>query len=226
MPTVSTIIPCFNQGRFLRECIESALAQAECQVEIIVVNDGSSDATAEVASLYKGRIRYIEQTNRGLSAARNAGLRIATGDYLHFLDADDFIRPGMYGVMVRALQLNQSAVAASCRCRFVNIEGADDGEYPERKKSGDFFHDLLAANQWPPLAHLVRKAAIDKAGEFDPEMNPCEDWDMWLRIIANGGAIVGVDKTFAAYRRHPNSLSRNAGTHVSGRGSRFKETLT
>src|SRR6202007_291490 len=88
----SVIIPCFNQARFLGEALESALAQSYGSCEVIVVDDGSTDETAKVAAAFN-RIRYLSQTNRGLAAARNAGLKASAGRYLVFLDADDRLLP-------------------------------------------------------------------------------------------------------------------------------------
>ena len=90
-PTVSIIIPCYNQAHYLGQTIESALKQSYSCVEVIVVNDGSTDNTALVASRFLSQIGYVEQTNAGLSAARNSGLERATGDYVVFLDSDDLV---------------------------------------------------------------------------------------------------------------------------------------
>ena len=88
-PLVSVIIPCYNQGKYLAEAIESALNQTYPHVEVIVVNDGSTDNTAEVAARYAGRITYVEQENGGPSAARNAAIGVATGSLIAHLDSDD-----------------------------------------------------------------------------------------------------------------------------------------
>src|SRR5262245_46484951 len=90
---VSVIIPCYRQGRYLAQAIDSCLAQTHPDVEVIVVNDGSDDNTDEVARGYGDRIRYIPKRNGGVSAARNSGIAVATGRYLKFLDADDHLAP-------------------------------------------------------------------------------------------------------------------------------------
>src|SRR5262245_56603663 len=110
MVLVSVIIPCYNQGRFLAEAIESIMVQVLPDVEIIVVNDGSTDNTAEVAAHYP-QVRYIYQQNQGLAAARNTGLRHSTGRYLVFLDADDRLLP-------EALIHNQKYLEARPECAF------------------------------------------------------------------------------------------------------------
>src|SRR5690242_20513879 len=108
---VSVIVPCYNQARYLPQCVESVLQQGRSDVEIIVVNDGSTDFTNEVAVRYAPIVKCIEQANQGLSAARNTGLHNASGQFVHFLDSDDYILPGMYDSAVRTLIENPGASA-------------------------------------------------------------------------------------------------------------------
>ena len=115
-PLVSIIIPCYRQGRFLAEAIESALAQSYAAVEVIVVNDGSDDDTDAVARHYAERICYIAQPNCGVSVARNAGMAAARGDFLLFLDADDLLRPDAVRRMVAATQGEERLVVQGWQC--------------------------------------------------------------------------------------------------------------
>ena len=126
-PLVSVVIPCFNHGRFLPEAIESVLAQTYPWIEILVVDDGSTDNTREVAAQYP-HVRYVYQHNQGLSAARNTGIRHSTGDFLVFLDADDLLYPGAIACNVGYMQEQQDAAFVS---------GAHDVVSVDKKKLGD-----------------------------------------------------------------------------------------
>src|SRR5829696_2931566 len=111
-PLVSVVVPCYNQARFLGEAIESVLAQSHPLFEVVVVDDGSTDDTSEVAARYPG-VRLVRQENRGLSGARNAGLARSRGEYVVFLDADDRLLPG-------ALEAGVERLGANPQCAFVS----------------------------------------------------------------------------------------------------------
>jgi len=209
-PSVSVVIPCFNQARFLAQAVNSALAQVDSRVEVIVVNDGSADETAAVAAAYGDRIKYIEQANQGLCAARNVGIRHATGEFLQFLDADDFIAPSMHANMTSVLAADPGAVAAYTGCTIVDHEGKPVDAHAGVPESKDVFHRLLEFNPWPPHALIVRRRAVEAAGCFDLGLRSCEDWDLWLRIAVKGGSFRLVPGNFAYYRRYPGSMSRNS----------------
>src|SRR6266436_3475630 len=120
---VSVIIPCYNQAHFLHEAIDSVLAQTYSNREILVVDDGSSDATAAVARSYP-HVRYVYQENAGPSAARNTGLKQTRGEYLVFLDADDRLLPEALEVGVDCLRQRSKCAFAFGRCRFVTADGS------------------------------------------------------------------------------------------------------
>jgi glycosyltransferase involved in cell wall biosynthesis len=112
-PKVSVIIPAYNVESILSRAVESALTQDPPPHEIIVINDGSTDNTASVAKRYGDRIRYIEQTNQGQGPARNAGLSVCSGEYIGFLDADDYWLPGFIKATTEFLEKNPAAIAVS-----------------------------------------------------------------------------------------------------------------
>jgi glycosyltransferase involved in cell wall biosynthesis len=205
---VSVVIPCFNQGHFLPECLESVFLQTYPHVEVIVVNDGSTDATAKLATGYGTRIKYVDQTNQGLCAARNSGIRVATGEFLHFLDSDDYIPPTLYENCVQQFQIRADAAAVYCGVRFVDAGGHPLGVEPPATEQRDVFHTLLEANRWPCHAVMLRKRAQEAVGGFDPDLRSCEDWDFWLRIAALGGCFVPLDE-YVYYRRYRHSMSTN-----------------
>jgi glycosyltransferase involved in cell wall biosynthesis len=212
-PLISTIVPCFNQARFLPEVTASLQAQLYPRWECIIVNDGSSDDTAQVArglAAADSRIRLVGQENRGLAAARNRGLCEAKGQFVHFLDADDYILPEMYQKMVEVFTTSSDLSVVYCGYQFVDSDRKFLKSFPALPEPSDVFHQLLERNPWPCHAIMVRKTAIDSAGPFEGVFYGCEDWDLWLRIASLGGRFAPVNGEFACYRRYPNSMSKNA----------------
>ena len=212
-PKISVIVPCYSQAHFLPEALASVQAQMFQDWECIIVNDGSPDDTAHVAAEWVKRdvrFRYIEKPNGGLSSARNAGLRHASGDYVHFLDSDDFMLPGAYAAFLEGFQRHPQAAVVYCGHRVVNKDGKLVATIPPPPETSDPFHRLLRENTWPPHCVLARRAAVSAAGLFDTGLRSCEDWDFWLRIAATGAAFVPVRGEYACYRRYENTMSRNA----------------
>ncbi len=186
MPRVSVIIPVFDSATTVAEAVESALAQTYTDFEIIAVDDGSTDASAEVLVRYAPRIRIVRQPNRGLSAARNVGVGAGEGELLAFLDADDAWLPEYLARMVDALDNCRECVLAYAdllivdsegRALDTSIAGARIGHPPELR---EMFERL-----WPimPSAVVMRRAAFDQIGGFDEQFRGLgyEDVYMWLR---------------------------------------------
>ncbi len=207
-PLVSIVIPCYNQAHFLPESVGSVLTQTHPLLEVVVVDDGSSDNTAEVAGQY-GRVRCVRQKNQGLSGARNTGIRASGGEYIMFLDADD--------------RLTSVAVEAHLRCFAKHPEagfvvgGIDliskDGSYLRSPRwpdlSANHYEQLLKASHVAnTIAVMFRRSVLETVGEFDTSLPASEDLDMLLRVArsfpgVHHGAIV------AQYRRHSSNMSRN-----------------
>ena len=182
-PLVSVIIPCFNHGRYLGDAIRSVLAQREAAFEIIVVDDGSTDDTREVAAQFEDDVRYIWQENRGLSAARNTGLSAARGSYVGLLDADDLYEPTFMTTLVGLLEEDTDAEAAYCGYRFVDHELRPLPQVEQRAtEQGRLHQALLDGNFLVPESILVRRRCYEAVGRFEESYRGCEDWDMWLRI--------------------------------------------
>ena len=206
---VSVVIPCYNHGRCLARAVQSLIDQTYAHTQIVVVDDGSSDDTAAVARSFGARVEYVHQANAGLSAARNTGLRHARGEWVVFLDADDWLPPD---ALRQHLEAAQSHPAASVFCggwRVVDDQGALLHENEAPAFQPDSFHGLLPYNPGPCHAYMVRKRVLDKAGPFDAGLRSCEDWDMWLRIAAAGQEFVRVPAMVAVYRRAPGTMSTN-----------------
>lgn len=213
IPKASVIIPCYNHGHYLPRALKSVLAQTFTNWEAIIVDDGSTDNTREVAAQFTDvRIHYVYQDNRGLSAARNAGIRRAEGDYLAFLDADDEWEPCFLEVCQRALAAQQTLAAVVTLNRFIDESGAPLPQQGGQLVSAERFRGrLLEGGFFPPHAALVRAEAVRQAGLFDETLTSVEDWDLWLRITAQGGLMQSISEPLARYRVLASSMSTNAG---------------
>lgn len=181
-PLVSVIIPNYNHARFLGGAIRSVLNQTYRPVEIIVVDDGSTDNSGEVAAAFGNQIRYIYQTNAGLSAARNTGLCAAKGEFIGVLDADDMYEPNFLETLVAALQADPEADGVYCGYRFVDEADNPLPQIENRPVSpADLYTALLDGNFFVPEAVFLRRRVYDEVGFFDESLRACEDWDVWLR---------------------------------------------
>src|SRR5262249_47608813 len=206
---VSVVIPCYRQAHFLPEAIESALRQTYPDVEIIVVDDGSPDDTSIVAARY-ANVRCVRQPNRGLPAARNAGLAASAGEYVVFLDADDRLT-------VDALQLGVRELARDRDCAFVagNQELIDENGTlvpvpPRRPITANHYCELLKENFiWCPANVIYRRSVFDEVGAFDTSLAASEDYDLYLRI-ARRFPVRTHDRIVARYRVHRASMSTNS----------------
>src|SRR5438093_12919445 len=168
---VSVIIPCYNQAHFLHEAIESVLAQTYSTREIIVVNDGSTDSTAEVAGRYSA-VRHIYQENAGPSAARNTGLKETSGEYLVFLDADDRLLPEALEIGVDCLRQHPECAFASGFCRL--IIGSLLSSPKQLHVVRDHYLELLRGNYiWCPGSVIYRRTAFEVVKGFDISLGPC-----------------------------------------------------
>jgi hypothetical protein len=204
---VSVIIPNYNHADYLPDAIDSVLQQEYDPVEIIVVDDGSTDHSGQVAERYGDRIRYIWQENQGLSAARNTGLRAAHGEYIALLDADDMLEPTFMTTLVGALADNAQADGAICGYRFVDDDDNPLSQSESRQIDPDELYGvLLDGNFLVPESILVRRHCYDAVGPFDESLRASEDWDMWLRI-SRRFTILTIPQLLTRHRVLPGSMS-------------------
>lgn len=210
-PIVTVVIPCYNHAHYLPEALNSVLAQTFTDWEAIIVDDGSTDNTLDVAIQFTdARIRYVYQENQGLSAARNTGIRQANGQYLAFLDADDEWEPEFLTQCLAVLQQNNSLGFVYSRTCFVNPEGEKLPKLGGQALSGQQFRErILAGGFFPVHAAVVRRSVLDATGEFDTSLTSVEDWDLWLRI-SKMYPVQGIEAPLARYRVYPGSMSTNA----------------
>jgi glycosyltransferase involved in cell wall biosynthesis len=208
VPLVSVVIVCYNQARYLLEAIESVLAQSCADREIILVDDGSTDHTGDVALRYAS-IRYIRQPNRGLAAARNTGWRAAHGRYVLFLDADDKLLP-------RALQAGLDCFSVFSGSAFVcgayrNIfdDGSPAPTDPQQHVSNRHYLRLLQGNFIGMHAVvLYRRELLDASGGFDESLRACEDYELYLRL-SRRWPMVQHAELVAEYRQHDTNMSKD-----------------
>jgi glycosyltransferase involved in cell wall biosynthesis len=213
---VSVIIPCYNQAGYLGKAIESLLAQTYRPIEIVVVDDGSTDETPAVMDRYAARIKAVRQANAGLAGARNAGLAVAAGELVAFLDADDFLFPDTVEQHVATLLSHPEASVSYGGC--VHVDGADRelGRVTPKPLPDDALTALLSANRFPVHAAMVRRQAAENVGGFDSSLATCEDWDWWIRLASAGHRFVAAPGAWAVYRRHPASMSAAYGRMLQG----------
>lgn len=184
-PDVSVIMPVHNMAGYVERAIHSVLDQSSVSVEVIVVDDASSDdSVRRVQSLQNARIRLVEQpTNQGVAAARNRALQFARGDWIQFLDPDDYLEPDKLKAQLAAA-LGADVVAGGWR-EFYEHNGRQQRYRPLFDFHGDAFRQILSGNPFPIHALLVRRGTVEAVGGFDSQVYH-EDWDFWLRIAASG----------------------------------------
>jgi glycosyltransferase involved in cell wall biosynthesis len=207
-PLVSVVIPCYRQARFLPEALACVFAQTHPAVEAVVVNDGSDDDTEDVARGFLPRIRYVWQNNAGLPAARNAGIEVATGKYLLFLDADDLIHERALEWLVAAANGREDVIAVCGWRKFAGtLENRIDRDFVI--EPAPVLPRLIHGNPAPTHAHLVPRALVEAVGHFEESLRSCEDWDLWLRLAIAGAELIAVPQVAAYYRQMPGSMSTN-----------------
>ncbi|HJQ71520.1 MAG TPA: glycosyltransferase [Blastocatellia bacterium] len=205
---VTVIIPCYNQGRYLGEAITSALGQGYDDLEVIVVDDGSTDDTAEVAGRY-ARVSCVRQANRGLAAARNHGLEASRGEYVVFLDADDRLAAGALAVGANALDSHPDCAFVYGHVRLIDSNGSLTLYPPSVKIERDHYLELLRHNDiWSPGAVMYRRSVFDSVGLFDPRVNASADYDLNLRI-ARRHPIFCHGEVVLEYRKHGSNMTGN-----------------
>jgi SAM-dependent methyltransferase len=208
-PPVSVVITCYNQGRFLGEAIESVLRQTYRRHEVVVIDDGSSDDTADVAARYS-EVGLVIEPHRGLAAARNAGIRYSSGDYLVFLDADDRLLPSALEVGVKHLSANPQAAFVSGRHVRIAAGGAILSSPHEPAVHGDHYLALLRGNYiGMHAAVMYRREALEAVEGFDSSLPRCEDYDLFLRL-ARRFSVSSHDEPVAEYRFHGANMSSDS----------------
>ncbi len=218
LPLVSVIMPVYNGEQFIAQAIDSALAQTLRNIEVIVVDDGSSDASGSIADRYAvahpKRVRVVHQANAGLPLARNAALAAARGRYLALLDADDIWLPDHLSICVDMLERDADIGLVHADSEYIDAEGtrfAVEEEQRWGRDARDPYREVLLRRQHIVCPTAVfRRSVVARVGQFDAAFNRlgCEDRDLWLRI-AETSKVVYIEGVQALYRIHGSNMSAN-----------------
>lgn len=179
---VSVIIPVFNRPSFLKEAIDSVLNQSFKNYEIIVVDDGSTDSTPNIIDSYGDSIKKIWQDNKGVSAARNAGIRASSHDLIAFLDSDDLWMSEKLECQVSFFDNHPEALVCQTEELWVRRGKRVNPCNKHKKPSGSIFQQSLDLCLVSPSAVMLKKSVFEKIGLFNERFPACEDYDLWLRI--------------------------------------------
>lgn len=218
-PLVSVILPSYNAAAYLSKAIESILAQSYCHLELIIINDGSSDSTAALIAQYTDpRIVVIDQPNLGLPKALNAGIQVAKGKYLARQDADDVSLPERLANQVTFMEKNPSCALLGTWTNIMTAKDIGSGSLSSQPSGRQHQHPiangalqvlLLMNNQFVHSSTMIRAACLKTIGLYseDPEHFPPEDYDLWLRI-AQQYSIANLPQVLLGYLEVPTSISR------------------
>jgi glycosyltransferase involved in cell wall biosynthesis len=179
---ISVIIPSFNRCRMVSQAIDSVLNQSFKDFELIVVDDGSTDATRDILDVYRERIKVCYQPNRGVSSARNTGLRMAKGEWIAFLDSDDLWLPEKLSVQVNFFRNHPEALICQTEETWIRRDVRVNPKKKHKKPSGMIYEPSLGLCLVSPSAVMIKKELFHRVGLFDEDLPACEDYDLWLRI--------------------------------------------
>lgn len=201
----SIIIPSYEQKDFLPDAIESALAQTYKDIEVIVIDDGSTDGSLEIAQKYP--VKVIKQSNRGLAAARNTGIMNATGDYILPLDADDILLDMCVEIMAKAVETTDADIIAPSFKNFgLNNQTVILNQIPTMQ-------ELLQANRLGYFS-AIRKSCLLEVGGYSSRMTwGWEDWALWIDLLKRNKKLCMLSTPLVLYRTKPNSMYTESLNH-------------
>ena len=223
---ISVIIPAYNIDQYLSETLDSVLAQTYSHFEIVIVNDGSTDRTLEIAQEYAAkddRIRVISQPNQGVSLARNHGIRETTGEFVAFLDGDDRWHPNKLNAHIHHFQsFGQNAKSDTkstemkslgmsfAKVVFIASDGSYTKQYSNSKLTNLNPEDFYIENPVvTPSNVVIRRSTLDVVGYFSPQLNGSADQELFFRVVWSGAIAEGLDTVLAEYRTLEESMSAN-----------------
>jgi glycosyltransferase involved in cell wall biosynthesis len=211
---VSIIVPSYNTAKYIRETLESVFVQTFKDFEVIVINDGSPDTNdlEQVLALFRQRIVYLKQGNRGAAGARNTGIRHARGEYLAFLDSDDCWMPDYLASQMKLFGETPSLDVVYCDAQHFGDRGISGKTFMQTYPSNGpvTLESLITENcQVPFSCAVARRQVVVDAGGFDESLPRCEDYDLWLRILYQGGQMAYQNRVLGRYRFRPGSMSQD-----------------
>jgi len=206
---ISVIIPAHNAARFIEEAVRSVLSQTYGNLEIIVVDDGSTDDTYERVAAFGPRITLIRQANGGAAVARNTGIRCSRGEYVAFLDADDVWLAEKTARLLSILEREPGAAVAYHGYAAIDDAGAVVGQPVIPVHEGDVLEPLLLRCFFGPPMVMIRRTCLDSVGLFDPVLRLGQDWDLFLRIALAGYRVRCVPEALVLCRTHQGNTTRD-----------------
>lgn len=235
IPLVSVVIPAYNASQYLAEAIDSVLSQTHSNLEIIVVNDGSTDNTLDILESYQPKLKVLTQAQAGVAEARNTGIKAATGEYLAFVDSDDYWFKDKIGLQLAYLQQHPDVGAVYNDWKVwepINDSYPDPGTLApsavgldiDPNQSGWLYGQLLLDCIIHTSTLMIRKPILDQAGYFDGNLRIGEDYDLWLRL----SRLAKIDKLAAPlslYRTNPESITNKKPLNTNYRYLVLKRAL-
>jgi len=211
MPKVSVIIPAYNQAKYLRDAIDSVLNQTFQDLELIIVDDGSTDETRDIVSSYNhNKITYIYQENQGLSSARNTGIKSSNGSYLAFLDSDDLFLPNIIEDQIIALHNQPTLKVVLCGWNYIDEHGSVIiSVIPWEKYPNPDLESLLIGMPYVPTGTLFRRDCFEGIGLFDETLTGGEDWDLFIRLASTNNLMAWTKGILCNYRIHSSNMTRD-----------------
>lgn len=217
-PLVSVIIPVYNCEQYIEEALRSVYQQTYSNIEIIVVDDGSTDRTPEILKNHSTKIRLFHQENAGSAAARNRALDNAFGELIAFIDGDDYWHPEKLSIQVEHLEQNPDVGVVASKIKY--YWPVQDGVYPNPDESfpGDetdtfteiYYDDIFHSYPISTMSIMMRREVVENTGKFDLTMRKGQDHDYWLRMAWHT-RIHKLERTLALYRMNPQSVTFNPG---------------
>ncbi|MGB3669702.1 MAG: glycosyltransferase [Phormidesmis sp.] len=226
-PKVSVIIPAYNAIAYLPKTLASVQQQTFKDFEVLVIDDGSTDSTADwVNSLSDRNVQLIVQKNGGCASARNRGIQAARGDYIAFLDADDIWEPSKLEKQAHILETSAAVGVVNTWISNIDSQGQPIGNLGTPDAEGKVWAQVIEEN---PImcgsAPMVRRQCFDAVGLFDQSLRSAEDWDMWIRLAKKYEFAV-VKEPLVRYRIHPKSKSHNLQLHLQSRLSVIEKAFS
>ena len=204
---MSVIIPTFNRAHVLGRAIDSVLAQDYGPLEVVVVDDGSTDDTPDLLKGYANQIRVLTQPNQGVSSARNSGIRESLGRYIALLDSDDAWTPDKISHQMAFFEANADAMICQTEEIWIRNGRRVNPKVKHKKPSGMIFAPSLSLCLVSPSAVMMKRELLDKKGGFNPAFPVCEDYDLWLRITLDTPVFLIDAPCTVKYGGHADQLS-------------------
>ena len=205
---ISVIIPTFNRKLFLLNAINSVLTQTYQNIELIIIDDGSSDKTLDKIKKYKSEIKIFRQKNKGVSAARNKGIKLSKNKWIAFLDSDDRWHPEKLEKQINYLKKNPKYKICHTDETWIKNGVRVNPHNKHKKKGGYIFENCLDICRISPSSVMIHKSVFENVGLFNTKLPVCEDYDLWLRITAKFPVLFLNEKLIIKFGGHPSQLSK------------------